>query len=76
MLTGIIAALPAMIVGNIWARYAGKKIVFIEAEEEIITRSCYKTTLSYTGFFAGSYSNNFNCIKIIFINRKTVMQDG
>ncbi|SFQ04096.1 GntP family permease [Parafilimonas terrae] len=37
ILTGIIAALPAMIIGNIWARFAGKKTNFIEAEEEIVT---------------------------------------
>jgi GntP family gluconate:H+ symporter len=35
ILFGIIAALPAMIVGNIWANFAGKRTLFIAAEEEI-----------------------------------------
>lgn len=42
ILTGIIAALPAMVVGNIWARFAGKKTNFIEAEEEIVTTATAK----------------------------------
>ena len=37
ILIGIIAALPAMIVGNLWANFAGKRIEFVTAEEEIIT---------------------------------------
>lgn len=36
ILAGMIVALPAMIIGNLWASYAGKKTDFIEGEEEII----------------------------------------
>jgi GntP family gluconate:H+ symporter len=36
ILIGIIAALPAMVVGNLWAKYAGRKTDFITADEEII----------------------------------------
>jgi GntP family gluconate:H+ symporter len=36
ILIGIVAALPAMIVGNWWARYAGKKMPVVFADEEII----------------------------------------
>src|SRR6185503_19622908 len=35
ILIGTLAALPAMIVGNLWAKYAGKRTEFIPAEEEI-----------------------------------------
>lgn len=36
ILVGAIVALPAMIVGNLWANYAGKKTGFIAGEEDII----------------------------------------
>lgn len=40
VLFGIIVALPAMIVANIWAKYEGKKITFNEtAEHEIINET-------------------------------------
>lgn len=42
ILTGIMAALPAMVVGNIWARFAGKRTGFIEAKEEIVTAAAAK----------------------------------
>ncbi|MEO6456458.1 MAG: GntP family permease [Ginsengibacter sp.] len=42
ILTGIIAALPAMIIGYWWADYAGKKIPVSVAEEEIITETISK----------------------------------
>ncbi len=35
ILIGTLAALPAMIIGNLWAKYAGKKTEFIPAAEEI-----------------------------------------
>jgi len=35
ILLGIIAALPAMIIANVWANYAGKKIPSIPIKEEI-----------------------------------------
>jgi GntP family gluconate:H+ symporter len=35
ILFGIVAALPAMIVGNVWANFAGKRTAFVVAEEEI-----------------------------------------
>jgi GntP family gluconate:H+ symporter len=34
---GIIAALPAMLVGYWWANFAGKKMEFIQADEEVTT---------------------------------------
>ena len=37
ILVGIIAALPAMITGNIWAKFAGRKLAYIPAEEIIIS---------------------------------------
>jgi GntP family gluconate:H+ symporter len=36
ILYGIIAALPAMIIANIWARYAGRRMAFVAAEKENI----------------------------------------
>lgn len=39
ILTGIVAALPAMIVGYWWANYAGKKIPVTVVEEEIIAEA-------------------------------------
>ncbi len=42
MLTGIVAALPAMIVGNVWAKYAAGKVPFVEAEEDIVQEALTK----------------------------------
>lgn len=42
ILIGIITALPAMIIGNLWANYAGRKIDFIGAEEHIIKEAVAK----------------------------------
>ena len=39
---GTLAALPAMIIGNLWAKYAGKRTEFIAAEEEIIREAITK----------------------------------
>ena len=41
ILTGMVVAIPAMIVGNLWARYAGKKTADKITEDEI--------TLNHTG---------------------------
>lgn len=40
ILIGTLAALPAMIVGNLWAHYAGKKAEDQLADTESITRDC------------------------------------
>ena len=42
ILTGIVVAVPVMIVGYIWANYAGKKIFIPVAEEEIIAEAKVK----------------------------------
>ena len=42
ILIGIIAALPSMLIGNLWANYAGKRMEFITAEEEVITEAVGK----------------------------------
>jgi len=42
ILIGIIAALPSMLLGNLWANYAGKRMEFITAEEEVITEAVGK----------------------------------
>ena len=42
ILAGIVVALPAMIVGNRWANYAGKKMKFVAAEEAIIASAISK----------------------------------
>jgi GntP family gluconate:H+ symporter len=36
ILTGTIIALPAMIVGNLWAKFAGRKTAIIKFEEKIV----------------------------------------
>ncbi len=36
ILMGTVAAMPAMIIGNIWARFAGRKLAYIATEEIII----------------------------------------
>jgi GntP family gluconate:H+ symporter len=42
ILIGIVAALPSMLLGNLWANYAGKRMEFITAEEEVITEAVGK----------------------------------
>lgn len=39
ILIGSLVAIPAMIVGNVWARYAGKNLPLPEFEEEIATEA-------------------------------------
>ncbi len=50
ILTGIVAAIPAMLVGHWWANYAGKKIKVPVVEEEIIPEAKSKPPSAIKAF--------------------------
>jgi GntP family gluconate:H+ symporter len=51
ILTGIVVALPAMIVGYLWANYAGKKMPAPVVEEEIIPEAIARPPSVIKAFF-------------------------
>lgn len=50
ILIGMLAALPAMLIGNWWANFAGKKAAFVEAEEEISNNEISKSPSAVKAF--------------------------